>query len=196
MDIETMQVALMVGRIFLGVIFLTSVIGKLLNWRSYVQSVANYEIVRGWAAKLVAVMLPLIEAVVAVMLLSGAGLQIASVIAAALLIGFIGALTVNLRRERLIECGCYGIVGSRTISWGTVIRNLILLLTALLVSFAAIRMGSKALTWQEDLRILTQWTSPVLLLTGFCFAVTSLIAWTVDIHQKVAALRGRLRVGG
>lgn len=38
MDIETMQVALIVGRIFLGVIFLTSVIGKLLNWRSYVET--------------------------------------------------------------------------------------------------------------------------------------------------------------
>lgn len=44
MNTETMQVALMVARIFLGGIFLTSAIGKLLNWRSYVESVAAYDI--------------------------------------------------------------------------------------------------------------------------------------------------------
>lgn len=42
------------------------------------------------------------------------------------------------------------------------------------------------LIWQDDLQAVAHWAIPILLLTCFCFAVTLLVSWSVNIHQSIS----------
>jgi hypothetical protein len=47
-------------------------------------------------------------------------------VAGALLVGFAGAVSINLVRGRRIDCGCATAPSPRTIGWGLVVRDLVL----------------------------------------------------------------------
>lgn len=191
------QLALVfVVRWYLGIFFLTSALGKLTDLTSFVQGTLDYRVLPGSVAKMFALALPWLELGLTALLLTGIALPVAGWGLAGLLGCFIVAVTMNLRWGRAIACNCHGIVGTRTISWGTVARNFVLLALALvLVSWAPfVSTNTQWLAlWQRDIAFVLAFPNMVVLalLLAFCSILVQLTEWSVEIGVKNEGLKVR-----
>lgn len=77
-------------------------------------------------------LLPWLECTLGLSLLLGFGTRLALMLTAILLTGFAGAIAINLRRGRLIDCGCRA--KRRPIGWRLVFENLALSLWCVIVA--------------------------------------------------------------
>lgn len=189
-DFSTSAAIVLIARLCLGFIFLSSALGKLTNRRSFIQGIVDYQVFPRRVAQSFGLVLPWIEVGVAFALILGIVLPLAGIVTALLLLGFTVGVTTNLRRGRQLDCHCYGIASPRTISWGIVVRNvLLLLLAAVVIGFT---VGVKELNqwstlWQVDRQIILSSTIiPLSLLLAFCFATIHLLEWTVDIRNRIS----------
>jgi len=85
--------------------------------------------------------IPVVETAGGILLAVGAETRCAATVLAAVLACFAGAMAVNLRRGRLIECGC-GATPTAPVTWTRVAHNLALLCGAVVVSFGQARAVS------------------------------------------------------
>lgn len=192
---ETAFVVL-VARITLGVLFLVSGIGKLRHWRHFIGTVSDYQVAPEFVAKIVAGTLPWFELTAALLLIAGFALKLVGGLIALFLIATTAAVVVNLRRGREIECGCYSIVDTMTISWGTAMRNVLLLtLAGVVVGLGSniVDSGQWLVSVTADLSVLLSPSSIALtaLLVAFCLVTLYLAMWTTYIHMRRRALIDR-----
>jgi uncharacterized membrane protein YphA (DoxX/SURF4 family) len=119
-------------RWLLAFIFLASALGKLRDRRGFISIVLDYQVLpKRWARRF-AIALPWLEMALGLMLLLGLGTRIAAMLSGLLLLTFIGAMGVNLRRGRKdLNCGCAGARQHQKISGRLILRNAILLLLSL-----------------------------------------------------------------
>lgn len=112
------------GRVCVGTVFLVAGLQKASHWRILPGVIANYRLLPSWAVWPVSVLLPPLEAILALLLLS-ASLEPWSALAAMALLGlFAAAMTINIRRGRThIDCGCGQSFLHQTLNIGLVIRN-------------------------------------------------------------------------
>ena len=116
----------------LGILFATAAVTKLRKRRDFYAAVLAYELLPPRRAMSLAVILPWAEGAIAVGLMLDS--NVARYAAAGLLLGYAGAMAVNLGRGRPhIDCGCGG--APQPLSIWLVIRNLILAGAALAPSF-------------------------------------------------------------
>jgi hypothetical protein len=133
------QIALAV-RILVALVFLTAAFGKLRHRLVFQGVVANYRLLPDIAVSAFALLLPLVEAVVAAGLLFTSS-SWPAVSAAALLILFAVAMAINiLRGRRHVDCGCFQSALKQTLSWILVTRNAVL--AVLLAVPATVPVGS------------------------------------------------------
>ena len=112
----------------LACIFIGTGGSKLLAIDEFVGVVANYRLLPQSLARPFALSLPFIEIAAGVGILLTPIRVIAALIVALLLLAFSTAIAVNLIRGRtFIDCGCFRIRSRRPISWGLVIRNIVML---------------------------------------------------------------------
>jgi hypothetical protein len=110
----------------LGGLFLLATAGKLLAFRTFAATLADYRLFPEALSPLIAVLVIALESVVvpalAVDVLRPSGFALA----AALLLAYAGAMAINLRRgRRHIDCGCLGFGAHRPyLGWPLVLRNL------------------------------------------------------------------------
>src|SRR2546423_7980147 len=121
--------ALAVCRVALGAVFIWAAVTKLPDMAAFAQDVANYRVSP-------AALVPLrAAAVVGIELLAGMALVIGVMerSAAAVLAVLLGAFTVLVTQALLrgidLRCGCFG--GDERASWWTVVRDLVMLATAI-----------------------------------------------------------------
>lgn len=100
-------------QIVLGAVFLVAAAAKLKKPSLFVAALRGYELVPPVLSGPLAAGLVLIELLVAVSLLSGWAVGVAVPVAGALLLGFAVAVGINLRRGRMVSCGCFGSVSER-----------------------------------------------------------------------------------
>lgn len=132
-----LQVAV-ASQISLGIVFLLSVLPKLRRPLAFARSVIGYEILPDKAASAFALILIPVEAFLAVAFLTGWLTDIALPLAAVMLLMFLVAVGMNLRRDRRVPCGCFGDASER-ISPRTLARLLLLLIVVLLlIAFKAV----------------------------------------------------------
>lgn len=124
----------------LAAIFLFSAFGKLRDRRAFVSIVLDYHILpKHWARRFAAV-LPWLEMAVGLMLLLGLSTRIAAALSGLLLLTFIVAMGVNLRRGRKdLNCGCAGVRHHRKISGKLILRNTLLVL-----------LSAQVMLWGQD----------------------------------------------
>jgi hypothetical protein len=125
-----------ISRFGLAALFLFAAAAKLYTLRDFVANVSNL-VWAGWAWR-VAIAVIVIELIAALLLLWPRTVRLGGVLAAFLLVGFAAyALyyTQILQGEPL-ECGCFGGIIASQLGVSTALRNLALLLPALLVIFA------------------------------------------------------------
>jgi hypothetical protein len=130
-------------------VFLASAIPKLRNPKSFILTVRTYEILPQWLGDIFARVLAPVQLMLATFLLAGVAVRAAASGVAALLMGFIAAVTVNLVRGREFDCGCFGNTG-----W-QISRGLLLVDGGLLtVALFLVRASRGRLAWWSPLRLI------------------------------------------
>lgn len=176
----------------LAFFFLQPAIGKLLDTGSSSKGVVNYDVLPPTIAVKLGVVLPWIEIFTALLLLSGIALPTAGVIASVLLLAFILAISVNLLRGRDIDCNCSVFASTMVINWGMVVRDLILLIFAILIVQISITytdsIASFRSWWALDLNTsLSSITNILFILLAICscILIPYLLEWGVYIDNKI-----------
>ena len=117
---------------------------KLRNRELFAAQLQAYQILPRRLLALGHALAPL-EAAAAIALLSGARMAGAAM-AGSLLLLYACAMALNLLRGRMLDCGCGG--APQPLSWGLVVRNLVLVLMALA---AAAPQDARELTMEDAL---------------------------------------------
>jgi hypothetical protein len=115
------------GRVSLGLVFLVAAVQKALGWRLLPGVIANYRLLPGWAVLPAAALLPPLELLLAIGLLSAQAQPWPELAAIVLLLLFAGAMAINIARGRVhIDCGCGQAFLAQHLSRPLVARNLVL----------------------------------------------------------------------
>jgi len=149
------DVVLTITRLLVGLIFVAAALPKIGRPRRFKSVVRNYHILPDSMSSVVAYSLPGFELTTGIMLIVNFLIGPAYLISGLLFTGFAVALSVNLFRQREINCGCSG-KASDKISWRKVVSNSILgILSFWLASVylansdgSPLNLGVSSSTWQ------------------------------------------------
>lgn len=137
------DVALALARVGLGALFIYAALTKLPDMTAFAEEVADYQVLPARLVPLLTAALPGIEVVAGLLLVVGAWVRPAAGVLTALLLVFIAALAQSLLRGIDLRCGCFG--GADLATWGTVWRDVALLVPAV----AVLACGGGRLTLQR-----------------------------------------------
>ena len=98
---------LFVTRLILGGVFIYASVDKILHPAAFSEAVYNYQLLPDALINLTAIVLPWLELLLGIALVSGVCLPGAAFLCSALLITFFGAMVFNLARGLDIHCGCF-----------------------------------------------------------------------------------------
>lgn len=117
----------------ISVIFLLAAWQKLRDLDGFEAALANYAILPESAVPLAVRVLPVLESSAAVALLVESSRGFGALSVLGLLTVVTAAVVINLLRgRREIDCGCGGADSHQPLSWGLVLRNVLLALTAII----------------------------------------------------------------
>lgn len=125
---------LTVGRVVVGVAFLWAAWTKVTDLPTFAEEIANYQIMPPVTVPWLAAALPGIEILAGLLLLVGYWARPAAAVISGMLVVFIVALSQALLRGIDLRCGCFG--GADVATWGTVVRDVVMLIPAVAVTFA------------------------------------------------------------
>ncbi|MDI6734938.1 MAG: MauE/DoxX family redox-associated membrane protein [bacterium] len=120
-------------RLLLGIIFIWSGVDKIIQTEEFAKIISNYNLLPDFAINLLAIVLPWIEFVAGLLLISGLQNKSSSFIILGLLTVFTLAISIALLRGLDIECGCFGSNRGRVIALPILIEDIFLFLMALQV---------------------------------------------------------------
>ncbi len=113
--------------LFAALILVRAAIGKARDLAAFEGALDGYRLLPFWSLPAAKIGFPVVEAVIAAALLIPPLRALAGYAAAGLLTLFAAAMAINLiRGRREIDCGCGGPGSRQTLSWGLVIRNLLI----------------------------------------------------------------------
>ncbi len=124
-----MEILLLLIRIFLAAIFLLAGIGKLLDLEGSKKAVKDFGVPDS-LAKPIAYGLPIIEIVIAILLLSVSSSWIGAIGGFLLLLIFIGGMLWQMAKGNAPDCHCFGQIHSEPVSARSLIRNAIFAILA------------------------------------------------------------------
>jgi hypothetical protein len=162
----SVEAARLVVQLALGLVFLLSTAGKLRHPAAFVRGVAEFEILPASLAYAFGVLLIPAEAFLAAAHLAGWGMAVAVPLGTAVLLAFLVAVAVNLRRNRDLLCHCFDSLGGERVSVRSAAQLLLLLSGELfLLASAAGRGGGSILRERslEELALAGFWAAFCLL---------------------------------
>ena len=110
-----------------GIVFLLAALGKASNFLAFVSGVGEYQVVPYAAAKPTAIIVILAEAFIAVSHLFGWQLVVGQAVTFVVLVSFIVASTLIVRRGIAVDCMCFGVKSGSYVSRRTIVELLLLL---------------------------------------------------------------------
>jgi hypothetical protein len=139
MNLLADPVLTMLPSAFFTLLFGVAATHKFTSWRLFEQQVADYRVLpRAWATP-AAVLIPIVEALLALGWLAEAERPLVAMTSALVLTGYGAAMEWNLVQGRdTIDCGCGGADGSQVIRPALVVRNLVLAALAVALALAAV----------------------------------------------------------
>ena len=127
---------LLVARIALGGVFVYAAYTKLRHpWMLFAFSINSYQILPEWAVTLLARILPWLELLLGLLLVSGYQLRYVAAASSALLLGFFAVMLRSHFKGLGIDCGCFGF--GEKLGVRTLVRDGALVAVSLAVSVAA-----------------------------------------------------------
>lgn len=147
-----MAVVLLIARLVLALVFAVAGVAKALDRAGSRQAFVEFGVSES-LAKGLALVLPLVEVLIALALIPQSSAWWGAVASLAVLLVFAAAIGVKLARGQAPDCRCFGQLYSEPVSWSTFARNLALAATAgLIVIEGRDSVGLSALSWLADLR--------------------------------------------
>jgi peroxiredoxin len=122
----------LLARLVLAGVFVVSGMAKLADRQGVRRAVVEFGVPAGIAAPLGGLLV--VSEFAAALLLVGPWPWVGGLAAAALLLGFSGAIALNLARGRKPDCHCFGRLSAGPVGWSTLARNGALLALAALVA--------------------------------------------------------------
>jgi len=123
--------------VVLGITFLVAAVPKLRHPKGFAVAVLTYNVLPPRLGQLYAWLVPPLELLVALLLLSGTAVRCAAAATAFLLLSFIIAVSVNMARGRDLDCHCFGKAARRQIGWGLLLQDGALLCAAAAITIIA-----------------------------------------------------------
>ena len=127
-----MDAVLIAARVALAVVFALAAVAKLFDLAGSRMALEQFG-VPGALVRPAAIALPALELAAAALLVVAPTAQAGAALAVILLVSFIAAIVLALRRGVAPDCHCFGQLHSRPAGWGTVARNAVLALAAVFV---------------------------------------------------------------
>ena len=122
-----MRLLLILFRLIVGGVFIWAALAKIPQAGELAKSMAQFKLVPPALILPFSYFLPWLELFCGAALIAGVWLRSAAIWANALLVVFSLALVANLIRGIEADCGCFGETKVAGGSWGTLIKNLVLL---------------------------------------------------------------------
>ena len=95
------------ARLCLGLVFVYASIHKILDPGSFARIIYGYGLFPEWSINLTAIVLPYVELIAGLCLITGIVPRSAAVLVEILLLAFIVAISINLIRGHEFDCGCF-----------------------------------------------------------------------------------------
>jgi len=96
------------GRVLLGAVWLVAGLMKITDLDASVRAVRAYRLLPEVAAQALGAGLPMVEVLLGILLLLGAGIRAGAAISAVLLVAFLIGIGSAWARGLQIDCGCFG----------------------------------------------------------------------------------------
>ena len=128
---------------YIGWIFISASLDKIVDPSSFSKSISNYEITPYWINNLLALFFPWIELICGILMFVGLYyffknksklIDIPNNIIILMLLWFIIILSVAVYRDLDIDCGC-GISDDKTTPFERLIKDIYLLITSIIIKF-------------------------------------------------------------
>ncbi len=187
MQISVLSHLAFASQLSLGMVFLLSALPKLRQPLAFARNVVEYRVLPAQVAYVFALALIPLEAFLAMAFLTGRLTDVALPLASVLLILFLFAVGINVKRGRRVACGCFG-NASEQISPRTLAR-LLLLLTVVLLLIAFRSAGGASWPSFGTMNVNVS-TFTYLLQTVFLAAfLIILAAWMLSLPELVFLVR-------
>jgi thiol-disulfide isomerase/thioredoxin len=118
---------------------MTAAVGKFTDLRGSRDSLAGFGVRSRWVPA-AAVLLPIAEGVTAILLLFSQTGRIGGAVALVLLLVFMFGIARAMARGVAPDCNCFGQISSSPAGWGTLVRNTILAIPAILIAADGVRL--------------------------------------------------------
>lgn len=106
---QTRRSFMMLLQVILGAILLYAAYAKItVHWMTFMLTVDSYQLLPEWGVVIVARLLPWLEFVLGLVLLSGFGLRWSGLGTIGIMALFFGMVTRAYMRGMTIDCGCFG----------------------------------------------------------------------------------------
>jgi uncharacterized membrane protein YphA (DoxX/SURF4 family) len=115
-------------RVALGLLFFAAGVLKLADTPGFLADIYGYEIVDAQTGLFIALLLPAIEVVVGVLLVTQLWTKSAALFACCLSIAFVGAQAIAVHNGITSDCGCIDILGPSKLGYATLTRTFIVAL--------------------------------------------------------------------
>jgi putative oxidoreductase len=96
------------SRLLLGVIFVYTGISKIIDPSSLESIINSYKMIPPSISSIIAIVLPWIELIGGLFLISGILVKQTALLLSSLLVAFIVVIAINLFRGTFTQCGCFG----------------------------------------------------------------------------------------
>jgi len=115
-------------RLVLGLTLVATSVGKALDLPGFHDVMRTYDIFPGWSLWPIAIAMPIVEAFIAITMLSGWRLRTGIGVSLLLHASFASLLTVELLRGlHLQNCGCFGVFWARPLTWISPVEDVVML---------------------------------------------------------------------
>ena len=139
------RVIVVLCRLLLAAIFIYAAVGKVLKPSEFADSVAGFRILPIWTVNLFAIVLPWVELLCGLSLITSIFLRSSVVLLAGLNIIFIAAAASAMARGLSIECGCFTLSRAHdTVGWNLIARDIVFLLICLPIALHRQNMAETA----------------------------------------------------
>ena len=118
----------------LGGFFIISGCLKILDFGRFVSAVQDFQILPDWMSISASTLIVTMEIAGGGLLLLGRNVKMAAIGLSALTMLFSVAIAINLLREHIVPCGCFGFVAEGRISIWYLLRNFCIIILLLLCS--------------------------------------------------------------